>query len=88
MGDVWEIMPSQSREGHPAPFSDDLVAKCVSSGSDEGDILFDPFGGMNTVGKHALKNGRKSIVMELFPQFCEAAFNSGVDANKEEPTLF
>jgi hypothetical protein len=69
--DVWDILPVHSPQGHPASFSLDLVQKCIQSGSNEGDIVFDPFGGINTVGKIAKHMNRKSIVIELNPEFCK-----------------
>lgn len=82
--DVWDITPGKGKDGHPAPFSDDFVIECILSGTDPDDIIFDPFGGMNTVGKWAYKFKRKSIVFELLPEYCKDSFNSGISNDNED----
>lgn len=69
--DVWVMSHTLSKDGHPACFAKDLVINCILQGSNEGDIIFDPFGGINTVGVWANKMKRKSIVLEINPKFCE-----------------
>ena len=50
---------------HPAPFSVDLADWFVNIGSDEGDIILDPFAGSSTTGVSALKNNRKFLGIDL-----------------------
>jgi site-specific DNA-methyltransferase (adenine-specific) len=52
---------------HPAPFSVELVDWFVRIGSDEGDVIMDPFAGSSTTGIAALKNNRKFIGVDLVP---------------------
>jgi len=50
---------------HPAPFHVELAEWFVKIGSDEGDIVLDPFAGSSTTGVAALKHKRKFIGIDL-----------------------
>jgi site-specific DNA-methyltransferase (adenine-specific) len=50
---------------HPAPFHVELAEWFVKVGSDEGDIVLDPFAGSSTTGVAALKHKRKFIGIDL-----------------------
>lgn len=50
---------------HPAPFSVELAEWFVKIGSDENDIILDPFAGSSTTGVASLKNQRKFIGIDL-----------------------
>jgi DNA modification methylase len=50
---------------HPAPFTVELAEWFVKIGSDEGDLVLDPFAGSSTTGVAALKNNRRFIGMDL-----------------------
>ena len=61
------ITPSESNPSvlHPAPFHVDLADWFVRIGSEEGDVVLDPFAGSSTTGVAALKNNRKYIGIDL-----------------------
>jgi DNA modification methylase len=61
------ITPSESNPSvlHPAPFHVDLADWFVRIGSEEGDVVLDPFAGSSTTGVAALKNNRKFIGIDL-----------------------
>jgi len=50
---------------HPAPFHVDLADWFVRIGSEEGDVVLDPFAGSSTTGVASLKNNRKFIGIDL-----------------------
>jgi DNA modification methylase len=50
---------------HPAPFTVELAEWFVKIGSDENDIILDPFAGASTTGIASLKNNRKYIGIDL-----------------------
>lgn len=50
---------------HPAPFTVELAEWFVKIGSDENDIILDPFAGSSTTGIASLKNNRKYIGIDL-----------------------
>jgi site-specific DNA-methyltransferase (adenine-specific) len=61
------ITPSESNPSvlHPAPFHVDLADWFVRIGSEEGDVVLDPFAGSSTTGVASLKNNRKYIGIDL-----------------------
>jgi len=50
---------------HPAPFHVELAEWFVKIGSDEGDVVLDPFAGSSTTGVASLKHNRKFIGIDL-----------------------
>lgn len=67
--DVWTVAPANYPEAHFATFPPDLIRPCILAGSKPGDTVLDPFGGSGTVGQVALEYGRKSILIELNPEY-------------------
>ena len=84
---------SQSRrrkQMHVCPLQLDIVERIINRYSNEGDVVYDPFGGLMTVPMVAVKMNRYGIGCELNPDY----FRDGVgylqqaDDEKEMPTLF
>lgn len=50
---------------HPAPFTVELAEWFVKIGSDEGDLILDPFAGSSTTGVASLKNNRRFLGVDL-----------------------
>lgn len=75
---------------HVCPLQLDIVERLITRFSNEGDRILDPFGGIGTVPKLAIKMGRYGIAVELNPDY----FRDGVGYCKAEeskldaPTLF
>jgi DNA modification methylase len=69
--DIFKI----SEEGHPAPMSPMLPVTLILMLSDEGDLVCDPFGGSNVVGKCALLLNRRYLGAELSKEY----FNIGCE---------
>jgi DNA modification methylase len=65
----WILGPDASSKGHPATFPRELARRCILLGSQEGDTILDPFGGSGTTGIVAETYGRKSILIELNPEY-------------------
>lgn len=73
---VWDIYPvlsSKERTGHPAQFPEPLARDHIISWSNPGDTVFDPFMGSGTTGKMAVLNNRNFIGTELDPQYFQIA---------------
>lgn len=74
-GDVWEIIPedTQNRSGHFAPFPEDLCRVPVLSTCPPGGIVLDPFTGTGTTNLVAFMLERKSVGIDLSPEYLEVA---------------
>lgn len=58
---------------HNAPFPEKLASDHIISWSNEGDLVYDPFGGSGTTCKMAYLTNRKSIMSEISTEYCEIA---------------
>lgn len=77
--DVWDDInrmktlnttQSQRRKAlHVCPLQIDTVERLINRYSNEGDLIFDPFGGIGTVPLTAIKMGRRGIMTELNPDY-------------------
>ena len=56
-------------ERHPAIFPLELAEKVISYYSFKDDVVLDPFAGAGTVGKAAIKLGRRFVLIEQNPQY-------------------
>lgn len=74
-GDVWEISNVKNRHpektDHPCQFPQELVRRLVSPLTKVGDVVLDPFAGSGTVGAVCNDLGRRSILIERDPGYCE-----------------
>jgi site-specific DNA-methyltransferase (adenine-specific) len=67
----WYIPPQKG--DHPAVFPELLANDHICSWSNEGDIVYDPFGGSGTTAKMAHLQKRKWIMSEISAEYCELA---------------
>ncbi len=65
--DIFKI----SEVGHPAAMSPMVPVTIILMLTDEGDLVFDPFGGTNVVGKVSLELNRQYLSTELSKKFFE-----------------
>jgi hypothetical protein len=75
---------------HVCPLQFDIVDRLITRYSNEGDLVYDPFGGLATVPVRALKLGRRGRAVELNPgywldgvRYCQAT-----EAEVGTPSLF
>lgn len=71
--DVWEMSVASFQDAHFAVFPEQLPKNCIKAGSDEGDVVLDPFSGAATTGVAALKLGRKYIGVDLNSDYHDIA---------------
>lgn len=71
---VWE-MPSAPRNGHPAPFGQELPRRCILLSTWPGDVVLDPFVGSGTTVKVAKDLGRVGVGADLSFKYCEMSRN-------------
>ncbi len=69
--DVWTVAPANYPEAHFATYPPDLIKPCILAGTSAGDTVLDPFAGSGTTGAVALELGRKTVLIELNPRYCE-----------------
>jgi DNA modification methylase len=67
--------------GHPAAFPRELARRCILLGSREGDWVLDPFGGSGTTGLVANELERNAMLVELNPEYAQAAKERGLDGS-------
>jgi DNA modification methylase len=70
---VWMVTTEPYPEAHFATFPTALVEPCILAGCPLDGVVCDPFGGSGTVGEVASKLGRRAIIMDLNPDYCEMA---------------
>ena len=68
---VWTVATQPYSEAHFATFPEDLIKPCILAGSRIGDTVLDPFAGSGTVGEVCTGLGRKSVLIELNPEYIE-----------------
>jgi len=73
---VWEI-PNLTRQlemlGHPAVCPVEIPLRCLLAYTQPHCVVLDPFGGAGTTMIAAEKTGRRALLAEISPTFCEMA---------------
>jgi DNA modification methylase len=72
---VWNINVKPFRGAHFATFPQALVEPCILAGCPEGGVVLDPFAGSGTVGITARSLNRRSVLIELNPEYVEMIEN-------------
>ena len=65
---IWRITPASDKR-HPAIFPAQLAEKVISYYSFKNDVVLDPFAGIGTVGKAAIKLERRFVLIEKEPKY-------------------
>lgn len=63
----------EERTGHPAQYPEQLVERIILTGTNEGDIVLDPFMGSGTTAVVAKKLGRHYLGFEIEEEYCKMA---------------
>lgn len=71
---VWTVSIQPFKDAHFATFPPKLIEPCILAGAPPGGTVLDPFAGSGTVGAVATEFGRKYVLVDLNPQYCEMAF--------------
>ena len=72
---------------HPATFPEQLAADHIYSWSNEGDLVYDCFGGSGTTAKMAHLQKRNWILSEISAEYCEIA-RKRIEPYLQQTTLF
>lgn len=80
----------KKRQMHICPLQLDIVERLIVRYSNKNDIVFDPFGGIQTVPYCAVKLGRRGLSTELNYDYWKdgITYLKEVEMNKLAPTLF
>jgi len=70
-GDMWSIPLEKLKETHFAIFPTELPKKIIKAFCPEEGIVLDPFAGSGTTGRAARMLGRKSILIDINPEYKE-----------------
>jgi len=70
---VWTVATKPFKEAHFATYPPELIEPCILAGCPEGGIVLDPFSGSGTTLEVAKRLGRRSIGIELNPDYCDIA---------------
>lgn len=65
---IWKIHPAYHAT-HPAVFPQELAEKVIKYYSFRNDVVLDPFAGIGTVGRSAVKLGRRFVLFEQDPAY-------------------
>lgn len=98
--DVWDdvqrmrtLNGNQSQKNlqmHVCPLQFDIVDRLIERYSNEGDLIFDPFGGLMTVPYRAIKMKRRGYGVELSEQYFKdgVSYCRAAEMSLNAPTLF
>lgn len=71
--DVIQVNVAPGRDGHSATFPEKLIEPRILSCCPKGGLVMDPFCGVGTTLRVAIKHGRRALGLELNERFAEAA---------------
>ncbi|MCL5072318.1 MAG: transcriptional repressor LexA [Actinobacteria bacterium] len=69
----WKIQPEVKRNGHPAPFPEELIYRLIKFYSYKGNTVLDMFGGTGTVAVVAYKTERHFIHIDISEDYNKIA---------------
>lgn len=80
----------KNKQNHICPLQLDIVERLIERYSNKGDVVFDPFGGIQTVPYCAVKMGRKGLSTELNYNYWKDGISYLIEAERDvlAPTLF
>ncbi len=86
MRNLWEITAKRHKTSHPTEKPEDLLERIILLGSNEGDLILDPFMGSGTTGVVAKKLNRNFIGIEIDKEYFEIA-KSRINSTYQEYSL-
>jgi len=71
MKNIWEYWAEKNPFRHPATKQPIVLETAILAGSNEGDLILDPFAGSGTTGFVAEGLGRRCIMIEIDSSYCQ-----------------
>jgi DNA modification methylase len=81
----WYISPETRRNGHPAPFPQELIYRIIKYFTYRGNTVLDMFGGTGTVALVAAKTNRHFIQVDISQEYCVTAKRRVDEFLSQEP---
>lgn len=80
----------RNQENHVCPLQLDIIKRLIRRYSNEGEVVYDPFGGIGSVPYQAIKMGRKGWMTELNAEYwrCGVGYCEAAENTVNVPTLF
>ena len=80
----------KNRENHICPLPLEIIERCIERYSNRGEVVFDPFGGIQSTPYVAVKMGRKGLSTELNANYWHdgLSYLRDAEADATAPTLF
>ncbi|MEM1345747.1 MAG: site-specific DNA-methyltransferase [Pseudomonadota bacterium] len=75
-------------ERHICPLQLDVIDRCLTLYTNQGDVVLDPFNGIGSTGYCAVKMGRKYLGVELKPEYARQAAGFLSEAEASQHDLF
>ena len=75
MMNIWKYKAISYPFRHPATKQECILERVILAGSNENDILLDPFGGSGTTASISQKLNRRWITIEINPEYCQIIEN-------------
>jgi len=85
---MWQISPERRRNGHPAPFPEELIYRLIKFYSYKGNTVLDMFGGTGTVAVVSHKTGRKFIHIDISQEYCDTTKKRINEVKEEKSQTF
>ena len=82
--DIWEIARAGTDRIHPTEKPVALYRKMIENSTNEGDLIFDPYGGSGSSAQAALELNRNILVYELDEEYCRRIQKRIDNWNKRE----
>jgi site-specific DNA-methyltransferase (adenine-specific) len=70
---IWEIAVAQNKTAHTAVFPEQIANDHITTWSNEGDLVYDPFIGSGTTALAAIKNKRNWLGSEISSEYAQIA---------------
>lgn len=68
---VWECDRPKRSKDHPTIKPVDLAIKAIENSTRAGDTIFDPFAGSGTILTACMQTGRRAVMCEIDPAYCD-----------------
>jgi len=83
----WRIAAERVRNGHPAPFPENLIYRLIKFYTYKDNIVLDMFGGTGTVAYVAMETDRRFVHIDISEEYCRNALSRLAQLCKTQTTL-